>query len=129
MRRIVPDTIFPPFAKYSHGVEVPAGARLLVCAGQLGVGKDGHIPDGAEAQAKLCFDNITAILAAAGMTPADVVRINAYVSGRQHLEGYRRARDAFVTGAPPASTLLIVAGFNREEFVVEIEAIAAKAGG
>lgn len=127
MRRIMPATIHPPFAKYSHGVEVPAGARLLVCAGQLGVTRDGRIPDTAEEQAKLCFENITAVLAEGGMTPADVVRINAYVSGREHLEGYRRARDAFVTGEPPASTLLIVSGFNREDFFVEIEVIAAKA--
>ena len=36
-----------------------------------------------------------------------------------------RARDRHVGDTPPASTLVIVSGFTRPEFVVEIEAIAA----
>jgi enamine deaminase RidA (YjgF/YER057c/UK114 family) len=34
-------------------------------------------------------------------------------------------RDRHVGDPPPASTLLIVSGFTRPEFVVEVEAIAA----
>ena len=51
---------------------------------------------------------------------------NAYVSGREHLPGYMRARDAAIGHLPPVgSTLMIVSGFARKEFVVEVEAIAA----
>lgn len=126
MRRITPQAIRPPFANYAHGIEVPAGARLVVVSGQLGVGPDDVAPEGAEAQARLCFANIAAILAEAGMTLADVVRFNAYVSGREHLQGYMAARDAIIGSPPPASTLMIVSGFARPEFVVEVEAIAAR---
>jgi enamine deaminase RidA (YjgF/YER057c/UK114 family) len=127
MRRLTPPSLRPPFARYAHGVEVPAGARLVVVSGQLGVGPDDVAPEGAEAQARLCFANIAAILANAGMTLADVVRFNAYVSGREHLPGYMAARDAVVgPNPPPASTLMIVSGFARPEFVVEVEAIAAR---
>lgn len=125
MRRITPQSIRPPFANYAHGVEVPAGARLVVVSGQLGVGADDVAPDGAEAQARLCFANIAAVLGEAGMTLADVVRLNAYVSGREHLAGYMAARDAVIGSPPPGSTLMIVSGFARPEFVVEVEAIAA----
>jgi enamine deaminase RidA (YjgF/YER057c/UK114 family) len=59
------------------------------------------------------------------MTLADVVRLNAYVTGREHMPGYMRVRDRQFPGTPPASTLMIVSGFTRSEFVVEIEAIAA----
>ena len=59
------------------------------------------------------------------MTLADMVRINAYVSDRRYLKGYMDARDAFVGTPPPASTLMIVSGFAREEFLVEIEVLAA----
>jgi enamine deaminase RidA (YjgF/YER057c/UK114 family) len=38
---------------------------------------------------------------------------------------YMRVRDRQFPGTPPASTLVIVSGFTRSEFVVEIEAIAA----
>lgn len=128
MRPLSPPTIRPPFARYSHGVEVPPGARLVAVSGQLGVGPDDRAPQGAEAQARLCFANIAAILAEAGMTLADVIRLNAYVTGREHMAGYMAARDALVSDPPPASTLMIVGGFTRPEFVVEIEALAAKVG-
>ena len=126
MRRITPTTIRPPFARYAHGVEVPPGARLVVVSGQLGVGPDDVAPEGAEAQAKLCFANIAAVLAEAGMTLSDVVRFNAYVSGREHLPGYMVARDSVIGTPPPGSTLMIVSGFARPEFVVEVEAMAAR---
>lgn len=127
MKRHTPSSIRRPFANYPHAVEVPAGMRLLVLSGQLGIGPDESIPDGAEAQARRCFANIAAILAEAGGTPADIVRLNAYVTGREHLAGYMTARDAFVADPAPASTLMIVSGFARPEFLVEVEALAALA--
>jgi enamine deaminase RidA (YjgF/YER057c/UK114 family) len=127
MRRLTPQTIHPPFARYAHGVEIPGGSRVVFCSGQLGIEKDGTIPEGVEAQARLCFDAIAAILGEAGMTLGDLVRINAYVTGAQFLAGYMKVRDAFISNPPPASTLMIVQGFARPEFKVEIEAVAAKA--
>jgi enamine deaminase RidA (YjgF/YER057c/UK114 family) len=126
---LAPASIRAPFARYSHGIAVPAGARLVFTSGQLGIAADDTIPAGCAAQAELCFANIAAILAADGMTLADVVRINAYVTDRAHLADYMRVRDLQFPGRPPASTLMIVGGFTRPEFVVEVEAIAARAPG
>lgn len=125
MTPLNPSTIAPPFARYSHGMEVPAGRRLVFCSGQLGVAADGTVPEDVRAQADLCFANIAAILAEAGMTLADIVRINAYVTDRAHMKGYMEARDAHVGALPPASTLMIVSGFTRDEFKIEIEVVAA----
>lgn len=117
--------IAPPFAAYSHGIEVMAGARLVFCSGQLGMSPDQTVPADCEAQADICFGNIRAILGAASMTLANVVRINAYVTAREHMAPYMRVRDRLFAHHPPASTLMIVGGFTREEFHVEIEVIAA----
>ena len=127
MKMLAPPSISPPFAAYAHGVEVPPGARLVVTSGQLALAPDGTVPQGAEAQARLCLANCAAILAEAGMGPADVIRINAYVTDRAHMAGYMAARDAWLSGVTrlPASTLMIVAGFTRAEFVVEVEVTAA----
>lgn len=125
-KRHTPQHIHPPFANYVHGVEVPPNARLMVCSGQLGIAKDGTIPQGAEAQTALAFRNVEAILSSGDMSLADIVRINAYVTDRAHLPGYMAARDNVISAPPPASTLMIVSGFARPEFVVEIEVIAAK---
>jgi 2-iminobutanoate/2-iminopropanoate deaminase len=127
MRRLTPDSIHPPFARYAHGVEVPQGNRLVFCSGQLGTGRDGVVPEGVEAQARLCFQAIAAILEEAGMNLGDLVRVNAYVVGAEYLAGYMRVRDEFISNPPPASTLMIVHGFARPEFKVEIEAVAARA--
>ena len=125
-RHHTPASIRPPFAQYSHGVELPPGARILFCSGQLGIEPDDTIPEDAGAQADLCFRNIGAVLESAGMDFGDLVRINAYVTGREHLAAYMAARDRFVSSPPPASTLMIVSGFAREIFKVEVEAIAAR---
>ncbi|WP_137151499.1 RidA family protein [Devosia sp. FKR38] len=120
-----PADIHPPFAPYSHGVVVPAGQRLVFCSGQLGIGADGHVPPDCAGQARICFDNIAAILREAGLGLEHIVRINAYVSGREHLPAYMGVRNALFAAPFPASTLMIVSGFARPEFTVEIEAIAA----
>lgn len=121
-----PDTIRKPFANYSHAVEIPANARLVFTSGQLAVTPDDEIPPGTLQQANLCFDNIEKILQTCDMEMSDIVRINAYVTAREHMAPYMAARDARFSSPPPASTLMIVGGFTREEFTVEIEAIAAK---
>ncbi len=125
LRFLSPKSIRPPFARYSHAVEVPAGKRLIVCSGQLGVGPDDSIPEDAGAQAELCFSNIAAVLAEAGLALKDIVRINAFVTDRAHMKPYMAVRDRLVANPPPASTLMIVSGFSRPEFKVEIEVIAA----
>ena len=120
-----PTTIHPPFSAYSNGVDVPAGQKLVFCSGQLGIAADGTIPASAAEQAELCFDNIAAILAAAKLSLEHVVRINAYVTAREHLRPYMDVRNKRFSPPFPASTLMIVSGFARPEFFVEVEAIAA----
>jgi enamine deaminase RidA (YjgF/YER057c/UK114 family) len=124
VRYLAPTTIKPPFARYSHGVEVPAGKRLILCSGQVGIAPDGAIPEDAAEQAERCFENIAAILGEAGLTLSDIVRINAYVTDRAYLRSYMTVRDRLFPDAAPASTLLIVSGFARPEFKVEVQATA-----
>jgi enamine deaminase RidA (YjgF/YER057c/UK114 family) len=126
LRHLVPAGIRKPFANYSHAVEVQAGARLLFCSGQLGISADDRIPEGVEEQSVLCFEAIGLCLAEAAMGFRDLVRINAYVTDRVCMAPYMAVRDRYVALPAPASTLMIVSGFTRPEFKVEIEALAAK---
>ncbi|CDX37178.1 Endoribonuclease L-PSP [Mesorhizobium sp. ORS 3359] len=125
LKYLAPKAIKPPFARYSHGVEIPAGKRLVLCSGQLGIGADDHVPEDAGAQAELCFKNIAAILSEAGLTLSDIVRINAFVTDRAHLQPYMNVRNRLFSDPAPASTLMIVSGFARPEFKVEVEVLAA----
>ena len=91
------------------------------------VSPDDKVPDDAEAQAVLCFENIKAILAEAGMTMADVVRFTAYVTDRAWFPVYGAVRSRYVSGNAFASTLVIVSGFTRPEFKIEVEVTAVAA--
>ena len=125
MKHITPPGIRAPFARYSYGVEIPPGHRILVCSGQLGISAADQVPPTIEEQTHLCFRNIGVVLEAAGFAFSDVVRINAFVVSREHLKGYMTVRDLYIADPPPASTLMIVSGFSRPEFLVEVEIIAA----
>jgi enamine deaminase RidA (YjgF/YER057c/UK114 family) len=120
-----PPALHPPFAKYSHGIEVPPGHRILFASGQLGITREKYVPEDAAGQADLCFKAIGEILASAGMSFGDIVRINAYVTDRAFLKDYMAVRDRYVADPPPASTLMIVSGFAVEIYKVEVEIIAA----
>ena len=103
---------------------MPPGAQLLVTSGQLGVAPDDATPDDVEAQCVLCFENIKAILAEGGMSLSDVVRFTAYVTDRAYFPVYGAVRGRYVSGNAFASTLVIVSGFTRPEFKIEVEVTA-----
>lgn len=128
LRALAPASIRPPFAAYAHGTSVPAGAQWVFTSGQLGITSNDEIPVDAEAQADLCFAACEAILSEAGFDKGDTVRINAFVTDRAHMAGYMASRDAWCAGMTrlPASTLVIVSGFTRPEFKVEVEVTAAR---
>lgn len=125
-RPINPAAIPAPLARYSHGLLVPAGCELLVTSGQLGVGPDGAVPEDVEAQCVLVFESLRAILEEAGMSFADVVRFNAFVTDRALFPVYGRVRGRYVAGDAFASTLVVVSGFTRPEFKIEVEVTAAR---
>ena len=70
--------------------------------------------------------NIRAILNEAGTDIENVLRFSAFVTRREHMAAYMQVRDRWVAGlaVKPASTLVIVSGFTRPEFLVEVEALA-----
>ena len=125
MRRLAPASVAAPFGAYSHGLEARV-SKLAVTSGQLGIRPDGAVPAGVVEQAEICFAAIEAILAEAGLGLGHVLRVNAYVTRREHMADYMAVRDrAFANVDPkPCSTLMIVSGFTRPEFLVEVEAIA-----
>jgi enamine deaminase RidA (YjgF/YER057c/UK114 family) len=127
MKRVFnPPVARKPFGAYNHGVLVPPGASLLVTSGQLGILPDDTIPPDVTSQAELCFKAIGAILEDAGMTYADVIRISGFVTSREDFPSYMAVRDRYTLDPKPASTLIVVGGFTRAEFLVEVEVTAAK---
>ncbi len=126
LTRFNPASIMTPASPYSHGVEVPEGTRLLFLAGQVGTRKDGSTPADLTQQNEIAWANIAAVLEAAGMQLADIVRLTAYVTSREGIGPFRDVRNRMVGATKPASTLIIVAGLAGPQWHIEIEVVAAK---
>ncbi|WP_264214392.1 RidA family protein [Leisingera thetidis] len=126
MKALNPASVAPPFGNYSHGI---AYGNLVVTSGQLGLSVNGNVPDTIGAQAEICFSNIHAILAQSGLDFSNVMRFSAFVTRQRDMAPYMAVRDRVLSGleVKPASTLMIVSGFTRPEFLVEVEAIALRA--
>ncbi|MCY4542025.1 MAG: RidA family protein [Rhodobacteraceae bacterium] len=129
-RPVNPAGIHPPFGNYSHGVLLEDVQRILVASGQLGISRDREIPPDVAAQAEICFESADAILFEAGLDRSCVARIAGFLTHREHMGAYMAVRDRWIAGLPfpPASTLVIVRGFTRPEFKVEVEITACQTG-
>jgi enamine deaminase RidA (YjgF/YER057c/UK114 family) len=121
-----PEKIHPPLGAYSHQVEVPAGARLLVMAGQVGRTVDGRVPEDPIEQAEVALDNVRHNLEAAGMGVGDVVKLTWYVVGQMDAQRRRELLTAWLGEHRPASTLVYVAALAAPEYRVEIDAWACR---
>ena len=126
LTRINPKTIAPPLSTYSMGTEVPPNARWLYVAGQLGIRPDGTLAQGAAAQAEQAIRNVLAVLAEARMGPENLVKVQIYLTRQEDRAAYLEARNRLIGEAVrPASTLIVVAGLARPEYLFEIDAVAA----
>lgn len=125
IRFIQPSTL-PPTPGYTQIVEVTRG-RTVFISGQIALNSSGEIvgQDDFRAQAQQVFENLKAALAAVGTDFTSVVKLNMYVVDMSQLPILREVRDRYInTQNPPASTLVEVNRLAREEFLLEIEAVA-----
>jgi enamine deaminase RidA (YjgF/YER057c/UK114 family) len=124
-QHVNPPTVPAPFSRYSQGVAVPSPARWLHVSGQVGIPLVGILPDGFEEQARNAWRNVLGVLEAAGMGPANLVKVTAYITRASDVGRYRTVRDSMLGEVKTASTLVVVAGLADPRWLIEIEAVAA----
>ena len=120
------DDLYRHSSNVAHGVEVPAGARLLFTNGQVGTRLDGTTPETTAEQANVVFDRVEAVLAAAKMGLSDIVRLTVFLTDQADVPVFVKARDRVMGSHKPGAIILVVKGLARPELKIEIEAIAAK---
>ena len=114
-----------PFSNYSQAIAIDPGARYLFVAGQVGATVAGEIPAGPARQHQLAWENVLAILVAAGMDHRNIVDAHVYITDRSHIGLYRETRDRMLKGHKPAATLLVVSGLADPRLVMEVSVVAA----
>ncbi len=110
---------------YSPGWEV-SGGRLIHVAGQIPWDADGQtVAKGDVAgQTRQVFANIATVLAEAGATLDDVIKITVFSADIRYRDEINRVRSETFTPPYPASTQVAVAALVDPEWLVEIEAVA-----
>ena len=124
--RIDPSHLAPPAANYAHAVLSDGPTRLLHTSGVVPVAPDGTVPEAIGDQARVVWDNITAMLTEAGLGPRDVVSVTTYVVPGQDLGAVMAERDRALAGHLAASTLVIVPELARPGWRMEIAVVAAR---
>jgi enamine deaminase RidA (YjgF/YER057c/UK114 family) len=124
-----PDSLGKPLGPYSHISRVKASEFLFI-AGQVGVGGDGTTPPDFDAQCAQVFANLGAALASQGASFSNVVEFTTYLVHSQDIAKFMQYRTRafprlFTGDAYPPNTLLIVDRLVREEFLIEVSAVAA----
>lgn len=102
----------PAIGPYSHAVK--AEGRFLFCSGQIPLREDGTLVEGdVKDQAEQVCANIRAVLAAAGLTPANIVKTTIFLSSMDHFAAVNEVYGALVGEAPPARSTVAVAGLPK----------------
>ena len=112
---------------YSDAVEAAPNQRWLFTAGTPGMDAAGVLPGDITAQAELAWGHILKMLERAGMSVHDLVKITQYVIRAEDIPAYAKVRARMLGDARPASMLMVVAALPRPDFLLEIEAVAARA--
>jgi enamine deaminase RidA (YjgF/YER057c/UK114 family) len=120
------DELYHHSSNVAHGVEVPPGARLLFTNGQVGTKLDGTTPGTTAEQAEVVFSRVGAVLAAANMAFSDIVRLTVFLTDREDVGTFVKARDRFLGDHKPGAIILVVKALARPELKIEIETIAAR---
>jgi len=107
---------------FAPGVQI---GELLFISGQVSWDNHGNVvgTDDCEAQVRQIMSRIRTIAEAAGATLQDVVKFTIYLTDVKNYPMFNKVRCEMFPVNPPASSALLIAGFLRPEFLVEIEAI------
>ncbi|WP_199756952.1 RidA family protein [Pedobacter sp. KBW06] len=113
---------------YSQAVEIDLGnSRMILLSGQVPLDVKGNLVGNGDVskQTEQIFENIKKIIAEAGGTMNDLVKIAIYMTDISQVQKFRDVRDQYINlKQPPTSTLVEVTKLFREDVHIEIEATA-----
>jgi reactive intermediate/imine deaminase len=117
--------VVAPFGIFSSAAWQPEG-RVLHVSGHVSQVEDGSTVGAGsmEAQTRQVLENIRAVLAVAGGTMDDVVKVTVFVTDVTEIAKIHEVRAQFFRPPYPASTLVQVARLIDPDWLIEIEAVA-----
>lgn len=126
VENIVSPDLAVPNGHFAHAIAAAPIGRMVFVSGMTARMKDGSIAgigDITEQTHQVC-KNLRSAMEAAGGTLDDIVRVDVYVRNMEDFEAIHAVRRQYFTGFPPASTMVEVSRFVKEDYLIEINAIA-----
>ena len=119
----LPEQLSEPISHYTDGAR---GGNMLFVSGMLPTGPDGALVGAGDvvAQAEQVFQNIKAVLDAAGATFADVLKVTVYLRDVDDRPRINPIRQKYFGQSRPASTLVEISRLAMDGALVEIDAVA-----
>ena len=118
------DGIYAATGDYAHALEVRDPRRFLFVAGTMGLDADGNPGGSLAEQLDLIWSNIRRILASAGMSVDNIVRLTSYLRDASYDEATSAARTEALGGRLVPTTMIVVETLVSD-WLVEIEVLAA----
>jgi 2-iminobutanoate/2-iminopropanoate deaminase len=112
----------PPPGTFSRAIQV--GEQLFVAGMTAGSARGVEGGDSMYDQTRAVFTKIAHLVEAAGGTMNDIVKMTGFITDIKRREDYLRARRAFFTADPPASTLVEVTALAAPGLIIEVEVLA-----
>ncbi len=108
---------------YSRAVKVD---NLIEVTGTVASGDDGNVVgvNDAYAQTKYIYQKIEKVLAQAGASMADVIRVRMFVTDISRWQEYGKAHSEFFKTIKPCNTMVEVSKLIEPDYMIEIEATA-----
>jgi len=125
-----PAALGKPLGQYSQLTRVKASEYIFI-AGQVGVDSDGKLAGAEfEAQCTQTFANIEAALKSCGAGWGNIVQFTTYLVHSQDIPKFmawrlREFPKLFPNGVYPPNTLLVIDRLVQEQFLVEVQTVAA----
>jgi enamine deaminase RidA (YjgF/YER057c/UK114 family) len=126
-----PQGVTKPQGMYNHAISVSAG-RLLFIAGQVAIDENNQLIGSGDFNAQMdqVFNNLGHILESADASFDSIVKFTTYLTRTRDLSAFYEKRaqifaDIYRDGRYPTNTLVVIDQLAREEWLVEIEAVAA----
>jgi enamine deaminase RidA (YjgF/YER057c/UK114 family) len=121
-----PAALKDPRPRYSQGIKIDGARSLVFIAGQTAADENGQVVgrDDVEQQAERVFQNLGAVLAAAGASFDHLVMTTTYLTDISYREAYNRVRLKYYGATQPTSTLVVVKALGHPDFLIEIDGIA-----
>lgn len=115
---------------YSHAAIVPPGERLIFVSGQVAIDETGALVGKGDVakQAEQIFKNIHRILTDCGARIDDIVKLTWYFRDMDDRAKIAAPRERFLGSHRPASTAVAISRLVNEDWLLEVDCVAAVRG-